>query len=376
MDWQDFCEDIVIRSTHKLNEVRSYSYVVGLDAQKPVTGDEILNPIKMLNRVSIERSSKQLDPAAREAARTWNISDVKNFLEEKGLWLLVDDFEKASETLIQGIADLCKRLTMRPLPKCIIIGTGKTFAKLYQADEGLDGRLAEISVASFGNEREVWTYINNGLELLGFDTPRAMLRTKLISKYEADEVERAFYEAADGMPKYINELALRICQRVLDEDNSAKRNIRVSAHEALSEAKRMLEENMSRCAPKVRNIERYLRKSIELRLVLKAIFHLGANGVHRVTDLASYIERNEDPTFSYDQFVSAFELLTELGLYVQTGKSGEVVFAKDPMFSHVLGLICDDPLKYKKDMAVFGLFGQRSLPLFGSEAGITNPTPP
>lgn len=367
MEWPDFCEDIIIRALQSEPELsRSYSYVVGVDAHKPVTGDEILNPLKMLGRVSIDRGKGQSQSAAREAARKWTISDVENFLEARGLCLLVDDFEKANEALVQAVADLCKRLTMRSLPKCTIIGTGKTFARLYHADEGLDGRLAEISVASFGTKREIWNYINEGLELLGFDTPRAMLRSKLISKQEADAIERAFYEAADGMPKYINELALRICERILNEENAAKRN-RVSVSDSLSEARRMLDENISRCAAKVRKIEKHLRQSIELRLVLKAIFNLGANGVHRVADLASYIERHEDPTFSYDQFVSAFEQLAGLGLYVQTGKSGEVVFAKDPMFSHILGLICEDPSRYKKDVTIFGLLGQRNLPLFGSE---------
>ncbi len=214
-----------------------------------------------------------------------------------------------------------------------------------------------------GVEREVWSYLNDGFDLLDFDPTRAMLKSKLISKLEADHLERAFYEAADGMPKYINELAMRICQRVLGEENTAAKRVRVTVKDAAGEAEQMLQENMSRCTQQIRKVEKHLRTSVELRLVLKSIFRLGANGVHRVTDLVSFIERSVDPSFSYDQFMSGLEQLKKLGLYVQTGKSGEVVFAKEPMFAHVLGLICDDPPQFKKDNDVFGLFGQRSLPL-------------
>lgn len=73
MDWPDFCEDIVIRATHNHSEPHPHSYVIGLDSQKPVTGEEILNPLKMLNRVSIDRDTRQSLAFLREAARNWNI---------------------------------------------------------------------------------------------------------------------------------------------------------------------------------------------------------------------------------------------------------------------------------------------------------------
>jgi hypothetical protein len=133
--------------------------------------------------------------------------------------------------------------------------------------------------------------------------------------------------------------------------------------DAMRESVQMLDENMSRCAQQIRKVEKHLRNSLELRLVLKSIFRLGANKVHRVTDLVAFTEKNIDPSFSYDQFMSGLEQIKAPGLYLQTGKSGEVVFAREPMFAHVFGLICDDPPKFKKDNVVFGLFGQRSLPL-------------
>lgn len=299
----------------------------------------------------------------RTVSRNWKIIDVEHFLEQDGSCLLIDDFEKAPDVLVQMIADLCKRMTMRPVPKCVIVGTGETFARLSGADEGLDGRLEELTVASFGTQREVWNYINDGFERLGFDTPRAMLKSRLVSKSEAEAIESALYEAADGMPKYINELAMRICYRALG--HSARR--RVSPSDALSEAGRMLDENISRCNPRIRRVEHDLRTSLELRMVLTAIFRLGANGVHRVNDLVSFIERRLDPDFTYEQFIAGLTTLRGLGLYVQTGKSGEVVFAKDPMFAHVLGLICNNPIRFKKDNNVFGLFGQRNLPLFNND---------
>jgi hypothetical protein len=335
---------------------------VHLDSNRPLNAGEVVNPFKLFERVSFATSSED-QAAFRKTARDWKLSDVEAFLEVNDLCLLIDDFEKAPDALVQIIADMCKRLTIKFVPKCIIIGTGETFARLYHADEGLDGRLAELSLASFGNQREVWNYINDGLELLEFDTPRAMLKTKLITREEASQTERAFYEAADGMPKYINELAMRICQRVLGEGNAPPQRVRVSVKDALGESAQMLDENMSRCAQQVRKVEKNLRDSVELRMVLKSIFHLGANAVHRVSDLVAFIERTVDPDFSYEQFMSGLERLKKLGLYVQTGKSGEVLFAKEPMFAHVLGLICDDPPRYRKDNDVFGLFGQRSLPL-------------
>ncbi len=367
MSWSDLCEEIVIRyynANFNSDGREPQPIAVEFDSKKPITGGELLNPRKFLDRISIgQKDPEQQAALLRKASREWKISDVEELIEVSGHYLVIDDFEKAPNSLVQTIADLCKRLTIRAAPKCIIIGTGETFARLYRADEGLDGRLAELSVASFGSQREVWNYLNDGFERLGFDTPRAMLRSKLISKSEADGLEAAFYEAADGMPKYINELAMRICQRVLDEENAAQYRVRISVKEAISEAEQMLQENLSRCNQQVRKVERELINSVELRFVLRSIFQLGANGVHSVSELVRFIETRIDPQFSYDQFMSGFEHLRKLGLYVQTGKSGEVIFAKEPMFSHVLGLICKDPRRFQKNTDVFGLSGQRSLPL-------------
>ncbi|WP_316181226.1 hypothetical protein [Bradyrhizobium sp. SZCCHNRI1009] len=364
MSWADFCEEIVIKYRGSQSGGRSRKSVsLEIDSAKPLAGGELINPLKLLDRLTFAAKDAGAKVSeARKAARDWKIADVEGFIDASGHCLLIDDFEKAPDPLVQAIADLCKRLTTRPVPKCIIIGTGDTFARLYQADEGLDGRLAELPVASFGNDREVWNYLNDGFDRLDFDNPRSLLRSKLITKGEADSLEIAFYEAADGMPKYINELGVRICEKVLDESSPGRR-VRVSPAVAASQAELMLQENLSRCNKRIRDVEVELRKSLELRFVLRAIFKIGANGVHGVDRLVRFVIASEDEHFSYDQFVAGFERLRKLGLYVQTGKSGEVIFAKDPMFSHVLGLICSDPNRFEKDPNVFGLVGQRSFPL-------------
>lgn len=187
MQWPDFCEDIILRSLRTVLLSRPHggagTVKLQLDAKSSLTAEEIINPLKLLKRISIDvADSLKAEGVLREQARTWKLGDVENFLEENGFSLLIDDFEKAPDELVQTIADLCKRMTIRSAPKCVIVGTGETFARLYRADEGLDGRLAELSVASFGSEIEVWNYLNDGFELLGFDTPRAMLKSKLISK--------------------------------------------------------------------------------------------------------------------------------------------------------------------------------------------------
>jgi len=321
-------------------------------------------PWKLLDRITFDINTASLDLVSlRKQARSWNITDVENFLHANNLCLVIDDFEKATPNLVVKVANLCKRLTFRTSQKCLIIGTGETFARLYSSDEGLDGRLAELSVASFGSKSEVWHYLSDGFERLNFDTPRAMLKHKIIPKVDADRIEIALYEAADGMPKYINELALRICHTVLDEHNVAHGAMKITPAVLLKECAQMLDENVSRCGQQIRKAEKSLRSCIELRMVLRAVFELGANGVHRVSSLVSHIERSLGEKFSYDQFMAGLDELRQLGLYVQTGKSGEVVFAKDPMFSHVLGLICHDPERYNRNKDVFGLFGQRSLPL-------------
>ena len=365
MHWSDLCEDLVDRAW-EINArpkcSQSTNVKVSIDKNKALSGADVLAPWKMLDRINFSIEAQNLH-SARQAARDWSITDVEGFLQLNSICLVIDDFEKATSDLVLKVANLCKRLTFRSTQKCLIIGTGDTFAKLYGADEGLDGRLAELSVASFGSKLEVWNYINDGFERLGFETPRVLLRAKRIAKAEADRIEEAIYEAADGMPKYVNELALRICHEILSKDNIAELRSRISSSDIVKECGRMLDENLSRCNQGVRGAEKRLRSSVELRMVLRAVFELGANGVHRVSDLVAHIERSVDDKFSYDQFLAGLEELRKLGLYVQTGKSGEVVFAKDPMFSHVLGLICHDPARYKKDPSIFGLVGQRSLPL-------------
>lgn len=368
MSWPDFCEEI-FKKAWRINSImskeKSRDIGVRFDSKKDVSISDLISPLRFLDRIKFSLGEKGADEASlREASRKWSISDVEYFLSDNDITLLVDDFEKATKDLVTKIADLCKNLTFSGGNKAVIIGTGSTFERLYNSDEGLDGRLAELSVASFGSRREVWQYMNDGFERLNFKTPRMQLRLKRISKDDADKIEESVYEAADGMPKYINELALRICQRLLDKQNKAEDGpIYINAGIITSECSKMLAENVSRCNKKFRDAEKHLKSSVEFRLVLKAIFDMGANSVHSVESLIKHVQRM-DENFSEEQFESGIQTLKNLGLYVQTGKSGEVVFAKDPMFSHVLGLVCNDPIKFNKDEKSFGLFGQRALPLF------------
>lgn len=367
MSWVDFCEEIFKTSwriNSSLSNKGTKALSINLETTKPLSVHDLVSPLKFLDRIKFSLNDGNGDQKTLlEASKKWSISDVEAFINDNDITILIDDFEKATSELVTKIADLCKNLTFSAGNKAVIIGTGSTFERLYNSDEGLDGRLAEISVASFGSKDEVWHYMNDGFERLGFNTPRAQLRYKNITKDDANKIEIALYEAADGMPKYINELALRICQRILnDENQSNDKKIKVTVNDIVTESNDMLRENISRCNKKVKEAERHLRVSVEFRLVLKAVFDMGANSVHSVDSLIKHVQKI-DENFSEEQFESGIQTLKSLGLYVQTGKSGEVIFAKDPMFSHVLGLICGNPSKYGKDERLYGLFGQRSLPL-------------
>lgn len=371
MDWSEFCEAFAVE-VYKINssfkvahDMKNPKVSLSVNAGEAITATDIMLPWTLLKRIKLQVDSDKMSlPELREHAKKWKILDISELLKQNDICLLIDDFEKASDDLVHKVADLCKNLTFSQSPKCIIIGTGRTFSRLYLSDESLDGRLAELTVASFGSPRDVWHYINDGFARLGFHTPREKLSAKLITKVEADQIELAIFEAADGMPKYINEIALRICNKVLGEENKLEGPVNISSALILSECSNMSRENLSRCNRDVRKVEKELRNGVEFRLVLKAIFQMGANGVHNVDGIVDYIQKYEDEHFTYENFAAGFESLERFGLYVQTGKSGEVVFAKDPMFSHVLGLICKDPLRFNKDASTFGLFGQRTLPLF------------
>lgn len=368
MDWSSFCET-VIKLAQDLDQKaqeheKEKNLSITLDAKEPVTASELATPWKFLKRIKFQVEQTKMDLAETiKTARKWQIMDLGSFLSTNRLCLLIDDFEKADDDLVTMVADLCKHLTFSDAPKCIIIGTGQTFSRLYTSDESLDGRLDELSVASFGSSNDVWHYINDGLKLLGFNTPREKRRKRSIDKSEADRIQNALYDAADGMPKYINQIALAICRTILNEENEVSSSYNVSTKTIINECNKMMEANLSRNNRNIRRAEKELKSAVESRYVLKAIFQLGANSVHSVEKIIDHVQKNEDPSFDYLQFSSGFEKLSSLGLYVQTGKSGEVIFARDPIFSHVLGLICKDPRRFNKDPEIFGLFGQRSLPL-------------
>lgn len=370
MGWPDFCEALAVEihrinsNVHKASAKRKPQINISINTSDPMSGAELVAPWSLFKRITLQADINDVSlPELRKAAKDWKILDVHEVLRSNELCLLIDDFEKSSDELLRKIADLCKHLTFSSSPKCIIIGTGQTFARLFSSDESLDGRLAEITVASLGSQMEVWNYINDGFGKLGFTTPRDKFSTKLINREETDKLRIALYEAADGMPKYINEIALNICNKILSDENEKEVTRNISSTIMLEQCNKMINENLSRYSKNIRNAEKELRSGVELRLVLKTIFQVGANGVHSVDSIIEHIQKFEDKHFDYDRFLSGFEALQRLNLYVQTDKSGEVVFAKDPLFSHVLGLVCKDPKRFNKDPATFGLFGQRSLPL-------------
>lgn len=355
MTWRDLCIELLRDTPSQLSKAR---LVFDVDTTPVSTAGDLLRPSKLLERFRISFGEKGQSPEQRKReAEAWSILDVAEMIVSHGAYLLVGDFEKADKNLVSDVADLCKILTEKYEGKVIIIGTGDIYGKLLASDPALDGRVAELSVAAFGDKGDAWAYLMDGFKALGRAVPQYRSAAK---REESKEIGRRVFEAADGLPKYINALGHRICRASLGTIAEDSPRMRVTTSDILQGCTDMVTENVNKADSQVTRIAKSLKTNVDDRRVLHAIYDRGANRVHRFSDLLAKV-RQVEPNFSEFQLRASLDRLANAALFIQTGRAGEVIFAKDPLVAHVLGLISGDPTRFGKRKEEFGELGQLGL---------------
>lgn len=342
MDWTEFCKRL---ATPPSDRESSLSAELGV-------GVEGLVPTGKLE-VSLGSTRRPSDSVGllEEVAKRWSEHDVCQMMTGEKTALLIDDFERASDEILVRVADMSKLLTesyVHPVAKLIIVGTGDIYRRLYQANPSLEARLEEISLGTLPTATDSWKFLQMGFEKLGLTHPA---NDEHVSREENVQCMQAIYQAADGLPKTLNELGRDISLRGLGRN-------RISPADVKEIADQIPRKGLSRFRHEFSEIMRLVEKSTAVRILLQQLYETGIGQIHHWSEIVSK-EVGELPE---DQLATAIQELVEVGFLIQTGPFGDVLYVTDPLVAHTLGVIIENPEKYGQQLEKYAPMGQLTLP--------------
>lgn len=354
MKWADFCRELVRKPEERRSAKADSHFEFSWDG---------LTPHFSYRRSLVPDKVKSVDELKKEA-EGWRPHDVAALIGKDTLVLVIDDFEKAkgNTDFINNISDLCKLLSSQFDGKIAIIGTGSVFYDLMDTDPALEGRVREISVGTVEKPLQSWEILLQGFTKLGFQSPAQLARSNPQNEtYKRELQECVFhtYLAADGLLKHINELGAQICKHALGRITRGPVRTIISVADILSVTRKLQIDNFNfyrRYFPQIRDM---VEKHVEVRQLFQAIYEIGANNIHTVSDFVEHFDGKMDE----EHIRFALDRLVELDLFSRTGRSGDVVFSNNPTLIHTLGVVCARPEDYGDSARKYGMFGQLSLPL-------------
>jgi len=324
MTWQDFCRELIDSGS---NKEKSYStkFAVGIKDGLPTFMLEGETGSK-------ERQADNIDLVNR-IAETINEHDICRCLANHNILIFIDDFERAKPELTVRVADMCKLLTQsfqNSYSKILIAGTDDICRRLYEANASLEGRLEQISVGTLGNSGESWHFIQKG-----FDKLRLWHPNNSTIQEERDSLKdsiAAVYEAADGLPKSLNQLGRSIALKARISTNKRRQitasDIRESAEEHFYKALRSQDR-------KFRPILGFIRGNVVAQAVLHHLYIQGIGKIHNWSEISMSLQ-NE---FSDQQIDHAVKDLIQLNFLVRTGAQDDILFTAEPEFAFIFGRI-------------------------------------
>jgi hypothetical protein len=326
-DWLEFCKMLVLPNSNEESSV-SAKIEVGLD--------------KLLPQGKFEFSYGAKGRPADDLALTeaiiskWSEHDVCKMMAKENLLLFIDDFERANDNLVSNISDMCKLLTQsykNTYAKIIIVGTGTICKRLFEANPSLESRLEQISLGTLPTPNHSWKFLLMGFEALGLAHPANDKLSKLDELYECIQYA---YEAANGLPKSLNELGRKISLEGFGRK-------RVSPSDIKNVASQIPLENLKRYKSEFPKIYKCVENNPAVRSVLQHLYEEGIGHIHNWTDVEAFLLE----TFPVEQIEQAICELVEVNFLVKTGLSGDVLFVSNPSLAHTLGVIVSYPDKYK-----------------------------
>lgn len=257
MDWLGFCRQLV-SVTGNPERSMSSDIEVGIDKGLPIAKLKVSLGAK-------ERTTDSIDLREKLAAQL-DEHEIARHLVEQQAALLIDDVERASESLLLRISDLCKVLTQyeeNTAAKLLLIGTGDIYQRLYNENPSLDERLVQVSVGGFEDRAVSSLLLKKGFEMLSLMHPWNSLISQ--QKEQADKCAWTIWEAADGLPKSLNSLGHAISIR-----SEGRRG--VSANDIITAAEKMKEQNWKDYAQRFPEVVSHLYDSPVARKVVRRLY--------------------------------------------------------------------------------------------------------
>jgi hypothetical protein len=328
MTWIDFCRCLVGAPTNEESSL-SGDIEVGLDKGLPVA--------KL--RLSLRSARDDLSLADR-LANTWTEHDVARRLVELDAVLLIDDFERARDDLVLRIADLCKLLTQAYVSvnsRVVLVGSGDIYQRLLKQNPALDERVSQVSLGAFKYRNDARAFM-----ILGFN--RLNLWHPWNSRFPREFEQRskcadAIWEAADGLPKSLNRLGYDIALRA--EGRKA-----VSAHDIIDQSQKMTEEHWIQYAQEYPEVIAYLEATPAAVSIVRCLYEHGIARIHKLPHVIDRVATQGTATLTEAALEEAINDLASVGFLVRTGKSGELLFVRDPTAAHTLGVVMRDPSRF------------------------------
>ncbi len=337
MDWVEFCRQVISPPPNAERGI-DFSAEGGVDKGLPVLKFRIALGSK--HRPSDDRAL--LDATAK----AWTEADPARSMAEDGVLLMVDDLERAQESLLERLADLGKLLTqsfVHERARLLFVGTGDVYRQLCRKNRALDDRMAQSSLGAFRSPHDSWRFLLKGFDELKLRHPGNSVYSAERERGRASQ--EAVWEAADGLPKSLNLLGKSI--GIAAGRGGVRRN--VSAHDIRQAADTMVNSHLEDYIQEYPSVLLYLHDNDSARFFVRHLYESGIAAVYRLQDLSAKIElasRRAGSPITATELDRIVDELASLRFLIRTGRSGEVIFIADPTAAHTLGVAMRDDKRY------------------------------
>lgn len=331
MDWPSFCRRLIgHRSANESSAAADLE--AGISAGLPTAKFKI----------SLGAKANRAEDAAYvdTLARSWSEDDVARLLSEKNALLLVDDLERATDSLLMKVSDLCKLLTQDHVSenaKIVMIGSGDVFHRILTSNPALDERVTQISLGAFKSKNDSRLFMVHGFDKLHLRCP---WNSSIPKEFKLrDKCRDAIWDAANGLPKSLNRLGYDIAMRGIARTG-------VSVTDVLDESHRMLEQHTRQYSQEFPDVISLVDSNTVAASIIKCMYENGITRIHHMSDIMRQMDDElRSASGTAEALEESISELVKIGFIVRTGKSGELIFVKHPTAAHTLGVVARDPTR-------------------------------
>jgi len=265
-----------------------------------------------------------------------DIRHISQFLMDNNVCLVIDDVNFATDELLKMLTSLAKDITDQSMSnnaKIVFIGADDIFIRIMESNNSLRDRTEEVSLDSIRGddnqpsrikEDKVWHFIADGIVALGLGDPRKDVN---ITKEQLAGAIRWIEYAADGLPKSIVMLGRKIAEK-------GERRSRISAADLVDSSQEMINRNFRLYRTTYRSLFAIISENSVAQKVCTWMFQNGTSRIHTLEEMSEDLHA----VATYTMFDEAIQFLAKADFLVITGASNNVVFARDPLLAHTLGV--------------------------------------